>query len=219
MTKMKMKKKTKTRLRRNGRSSRGSTFTFTSSDTGCSASRMNSSAPRRESAPVLRAIKSQRSRWRRWACLASFAARKSIAGPLLHKRRRQNVGRIFNPSSPVNGLRPRFASSSPFDDGLQIRPTFAPSLLRAALALLVALAWVAVVDQARAEERETAALPLPQALEKIRAKHELPALAAAAIRGGRSAESAAVGLRPLGGTEAVTLDHRGPIGPDTQRLT
>jgi D-alanyl-D-alanine carboxypeptidase len=70
-----------------------------------------------------------------------------------------------------------------------------------------------------AEERQLAAAPLAEVLERIRAKHGLPALAAASIRGLSIAESAAVGVRKIGGAEKVTIDDRWHIGSCTKSMT
>ncbi len=60
---------------------------------------------------------------------------------------------------------------------------------------------------------------LAEALEQVRAKHELPALAAAAIRGVTVVESSAVGVRKIGGAEKVTIDDRWHIGSCTKSMT
>ncbi len=89
----------------------------------------------------------------------------------------------------------------------------------AALTVWFLLAWVIAAREARAEEQQLAALPLPAALEKLRAKYELPALAAAAVQGVKVVESGAVGVRKLGGTEAVTIDDRWHLGSCTKSMT
>ena len=66
-----------------------------------------------------------------------------------------------------------------------------------------------------AEEPKT----LAEALEQVRAKHELPALAAATVSGVKVMESAAVGVRKVGGTEPVTIDDRWHIGSCTKSMT
>ena len=60
---------------------------------------------------------------------------------------------------------------------------------------------------------------LATALEGVRAKYELPALAAATVSGVKVVESAAVGVRKMGGTEAVTIDDRWHIGSCTKSMT
>lgn len=60
---------------------------------------------------------------------------------------------------------------------------------------------------------------LAAALEEIRAKHKLPALAALAIEGDRIVESAAVGVRKAGSPEPVTLDDRFHLGSCTKAMT
>ena len=62
-------------------------------------------------------------------------------------------------------------------------------------------------------------MPLNEALESIRAKYALPALAAASIRGVKIAESGAVGVRKLGGAEKVTIDDRWHLGSCTKSMT
>jgi len=56
-------------------------------------------------------------------------------------------------------------------------------------------------------------------LEGIRSRHNLPALAAAAIGGGKVIAMAAVGARRAGGAEAVTVDDRFHLGSDTKAMT
>lgn len=56
-------------------------------------------------------------------------------------------------------------------------------------------------------------------LEAIRAKHQLPALAALAMIGGEVRVNGAVGLRRLGGTEPVTRNDKWHIGSCTKSMT
>lgn len=56
-------------------------------------------------------------------------------------------------------------------------------------------------------------------LEAIRAKHQLPALAALAMIGGEVRANGAVGLRRLGGTERVTRNDKWHIGSCTKSMT
>ncbi len=63
------------------------------------------------------------------------------------------------------------------------------------------------------------AAELAAELEALRAKHALPALAAAAVRGVKVTESAAVGMRKAGGTERVTVDDRWHVGSITKSMT
>lgn len=60
---------------------------------------------------------------------------------------------------------------------------------------------------------------LAAALEEIRARHKLPALAALAIEGDRIVESAAVGVRKIGSPEAVTIGDRFHLGSCTKAMT
>lgn len=71
----------------------------------------------------------------------------------------------------------------------------------------------------RAEGKPLPPSSLSEALELIRAKHELPALAAAAASGVKVLESSAVGVRKLGGAEKVTIDDRWHIGSCTKSMT
>ncbi len=56
-------------------------------------------------------------------------------------------------------------------------------------------------------------------LEAIRAKYQLPALAALAMIGGEVKANGAVGLRRLGGTERVTQNDKWHIGSCTKSMT
>jgi CubicO group peptidase (beta-lactamase class C family) len=101
---------------------------------------------------------------------------------------------------------------------------FVPGLLSnrsiiAAVILCQTGAGVVGVCAARAEEKESVSLPLPEALEVIRAKHQLPALAAASIRGVKVLESAAVGVRRMGDPTKVTVEDRWHIGSCTKSMT
>ncbi|MDQ3621558.1 MAG: beta-lactamase family protein [Verrucomicrobiota bacterium] len=75
---------------------------------------------------------------------------------------------------------------------------------------------LALGGQVRGEE---APLDLPALLEKIRAKHNLPALAAAGMRDGKLLASGAVGTRRLEGKEAVTLEDKWHVGSCTKSMT
>jgi CubicO group peptidase (beta-lactamase class C family) len=79
-----------------------------------------------------------------------------------------------------------------------------------AVALLVAMSAAAFGQKAGEFEAE---------LEKIRARHQLPALAALAMIGGEVRANGAVGLRRLGGTEAVTRNDKWHIGSCTKSMT
>ena len=56
-------------------------------------------------------------------------------------------------------------------------------------------------------------------LEPIRARFELPALAAAVVRNGKIVASGAVGTRRAGTLIPVTIDDRFHIGSDTKAMT
>lgn len=73
--------------------------------------------------------------------------------------------------------------------------------------------------EAKAVEDKPRPTPLAEALEAIRAKYQLPALAAAAIHGVKVDESAAVGVRKVGGAEKVTIDDRWHLGSCTKSMT
>jgi CubicO group peptidase (beta-lactamase class C family) len=60
---------------------------------------------------------------------------------------------------------------------------------------------------------------LSSALEAVRAKHKLPALAGAAIRGGKVVALGATGTRKAGGDERVTTDDLFHLGSDTKAMT
>jgi CubicO group peptidase (beta-lactamase class C family) len=76
-----------------------------------------------------------------------------------------------------------------------------------------------------ADEREGATAPpvgersLDAILEPIRAKHGLPALAGAIVRGGEVVAIGAVGVRRAGGEEKVTVDDLWHIGSCTKSMT
>ncbi len=88
---------------------------------------------------------------------------------------------------------------------------------RAMLAAL--LASVAPQIQAPAETGEVAALPLAETLEKIRTKHHLPGLAAAAMRDGKLVAIGAAGVRKAGDPTAATADDQWHIGSCTKSMT
>lgn len=60
---------------------------------------------------------------------------------------------------------------------------------------------------------------LSAALEPVRAKHKLPALAGAAIRGGKVVALGVTGVRKAGGDERVTPDDLFHLGSDTKAMT
>ncbi|HMP83386.1 MAG TPA: serine hydrolase domain-containing protein [Verrucomicrobiota bacterium] len=61
--------------------------------------------------------------------------------------------------------------------------------------------------------------PVSQALETIRVKHKLPALAAAVVVDGKVVATNAVGFRKSGATEAVTVNDKFHIGSVTKSMT
>ncbi|EDP64174.1 methylmalonyl-CoA mutase [alpha proteobacterium BAL199] len=60
---------------------------------------------------------------------------------------------------------------------------------------------------------------LDATLEPVRAEHQLPALAAAVVKGGEIVAAGAVGERALGSGIAVTIDDRFHLGSDTKAMT
>jgi len=67
--------------------------------------------------------------------------------------------------------------------------------------------------------RRAAPLPLRDVLEPIRAKHDLPALAAAVVMNGRVVALDAVGLRKAGSDAKVTRDDQFHLGSCTKAMT
>ncbi|MDB6034209.1 MAG: Beta-lactamase [Verrucomicrobiales bacterium] len=61
--------------------------------------------------------------------------------------------------------------------------------------------------------------PISQMLETIRVKHKFPALAVAVVVDGKIVMTNAVGLRKLGGTEAVTVNDKFHLGSVTKSMT
>ena len=78
-------------------------------------------------------------------------------------------------------------------------------------------------DRAPLAQRMGPVIPAPvdvaDRLEPIRAREELPALAAAVIRGEHVVALGAVGVRKLGATEPVTVSDRFHLGSDTKAMT
>ncbi|MGB8169353.1 MAG: serine hydrolase domain-containing protein [Chthoniobacteraceae bacterium] len=71
----------------------------------------------------------------------------------------------------------------------------------------------------KAADEKPVAPGLPDALETIRAKYQLPALAAAAVQGVKILESGAVGVRRVDAPVKVTIDDRWHIGSCTKSMT
>ena len=88
---------------------------------------------------------------------------------------------------------------------------------RAAIAALAA--GLVSAARPRAETAENSIPSLAEALEKIRAKYELPALAAAAVREEKIIALEAVGVRKFGETVPVTTEDRWHIGSCTKSMT
>lgn len=74
-------------------------------------------------------------------------------------------------------------------------------------------------DPARAAAQSTDTSNLAGLLEPIRARHKLPALAAAIVSGGELRDVAAVGVRRAGSAEPVTIDDKFHIGSCTKAMT
>src|SRR5690348_6239089 len=97
------------------------------------------------------------------------------------------------------------------------KPMFGKSL--AVTAALVAL-LVPSIDAPRAQSpRHGAGASLNATLEPIRARFDLPALAAAVVQDGKIVASGAVGTRRAGAAIPVTIDDRFHIGSDTKAMT
>jgi CubicO group peptidase (beta-lactamase class C family) len=72
----------------------------------------------------------------------------------------------------------------------------------------------------RPEKRRVAQMrPLDAELEPVRAKHGLPALAAAVVKDGAIVTAGAVGVRVHGTDIKVTIDDRFHLGSDTKAMT
>ena len=78
----------------------------------------------------------------------------------------------------------------------------------------VALTLLALPALAVAQMR-----PLDAELEPVRAKHGLPALAAAVVKDGAIVTAGAVGVRVHGTDIKVTIDDRFHLGSDTKAMT
>ena len=86
------------------------------------------------------------------------------------------------------------------------------SVLAASLA--AAAAWLAFPANAFAQTQSLDAM-----LEPVRAKHGLPALAAAVVKEGVIVAAGAVGVRVFGADIKVTIDDRFHLGSDTKAMT
>ena len=84
--------------------------------------------------------------------------------------------------------------------------------VRRSAPIAVAVAFGACLGAASAQQ-------ITPSLENIRARHGLPALAAAAIKDGKLVAIGATGLRRLGGKEPVTTEDRWHIGSCTKSMT
>lgn len=87
---------------------------------------------------------------------------------------------------------------------------------------IVVISFGAIVS-VRAKETNGPAVEhadsVSQMLETIRAKHNLPALAAAVVVDGKVVATNAVGFRKNGGVEKVTADDRFHLGSVTKSMT
>ncbi|MBM4033517.1 MAG: beta-lactamase family protein [Planctomycetes bacterium] len=81
------------------------------------------------------------------------------------------------------------------------------------------VALLAIASSARARAAEAGPAPLADVLEPIRARHKLPALAAAVVLKGRLVALDAVGVRKTGTDVAVTRDDQFHIGSCTKAMT
>jgi CubicO group peptidase (beta-lactamase class C family) len=77
-----------------------------------------------------------------------------------------------------------------------------------------ALAFLAMTMAGEAESEDVS-----ESLERIREKHDVPGLAAAAVRDGQICEVGATGLRKVGSDDMVTLDDRWHLGSCTKSMT
>jgi CubicO group peptidase (beta-lactamase class C family) len=66
---------------------------------------------------------------------------------------------------------------------------------------------------------DVTAADVSEQLEPIRARHGLPALAAASVAGGEILDAGACGVRKMDGTERVTLDDKWHLGSCTKSMT
>jgi CubicO group peptidase (beta-lactamase class C family) len=96
-------------------------------------------------------------------------------------------------------------------------PGSSPRQARGGTALLGALTALVLAGMAHAQEAPPAGLR--EVLEPIRARHKLPALAAAVVLKGRVVALDAVGVRKAGGDVAVTRDDQFHIGSCTKAMT
>jgi CubicO group peptidase (beta-lactamase class C family) len=95
-----------------------------------------------------------------------------------------------------------------------------PSFGKSLLLLMCATSFGLSGNQkARAGEESSSPVPLADALEKLRARHGLPALAAAAVVGDRVVEAAAVGVRRIGSPDRVAMDDQWHIGSCSKAMT
>lgn len=85
--------------------------------------------------------------------------------------------------------------------------------------IVCALMCVVVSLAATAGAAQVSPASLDGVLAPIRAAHELPGLAAAVVRGGRTVAVGAVGVRKAGSEESVTLSDKWHIGSCTKSMT
>ena len=88
-----------------------------------------------------------------------------------------------------------------------------------ATAALVALLAVPINAPSAQTPRRAVGASLNPILDSIRARFELPALAAAVVKNGKIVASGAVGTRRAGTVIPVTIDDRFHIGSDTKAMT
>lgn len=92
-------------------------------------------------------------------------------------------------------------------------------ILGAILILLAAIAYLSGAPPEKSSPDPSAAGPVAQALDGIRVKHNIPALAWAVVVGGEIVATDAVGHRRHGAPERVTADDRFHIGSLTKSMT
>jgi CubicO group peptidase (beta-lactamase class C family) len=88
-----------------------------------------------------------------------------------------------------------------------------------ATAVLVALLAMPIDTPSAQTPRRAVGASLNPILDPIRARFELPALAAAVVKNGKIVASGAVGTRRAGTVIPVTIDDRFHIGSDTKAMT
>lgn len=87
------------------------------------------------------------------------------------------------------------------------------------LALVAVLGACSGASTAQPPSFRSGSVDLAARLEQVRARHELPGLAAAVVSGGAIMTSATVGVRVAGGSDPIRLDDRFHIASCTKSIT